>query len=84
MLSSLQPQNVRARIAIVNPPEGADGPRFALLFDPQTAEGLLAGVPAERAQSCVSELDARGYATSAVVGAVTPRRERQEMTTLCR
>jgi hypothetical protein len=55
MLSSLQPKNARARLAIVNPPEGADGPRFALLFDPQTAEGLLAGAPAERAQLIVCE-----------------------------
>ena len=82
ILSSLQPQNVRLRRAIANAPDASNDPRFALLFDPQTAGGLLAGVRTERAQSCVSELRARGYTASAIVGTVLPRSDRPEIIAL--
>ncbi|KAA2235535.1 selenide, water dikinase SelD [Salinarimonas soli] len=44
-------------------------PRVALLFDPQTAGGLLAGVPEERAQACLAALAKSGVA-AAIVGRV--------------
>jgi len=31
-------------------------PRYALVFDPQTVGGLLAGVPAHRAGACIEAL----------------------------
>jgi selenide,water dikinase len=82
ILSSLQPQNVRLRRAIANVPDGAGHPKFALLFDPQTAGGLLAGVPTEQADACVTELRAHGYLASAIVGTALPRSDRPEMITL--
>jgi selenide,water dikinase len=82
ILSSLQPQNIRLRRAVANVPDASDCPRFALLFDPQTAGGLLAGVPAGRAESCVQELRALGYAASAVIGRIVAGSGRPERITL--
>jgi len=55
--------------------DGVGGPRandrvLALLFDPQTSGGLLAGVPKDRATSAVDALRAGGE-TAAIVGQVT-------------
>jgi selenide, water dikinase len=84
ILSSLQPQNVRLRRAIVNPPDAGAEPRFALLFDPQTSGGLLAGVPAVAAEACVRDLRARGYAVTTIIGTVMPRSDQSEIVTLRR
>ena len=40
---------------------GADGPRGDLLFDPQTAGGLLAAVDAAQAEAVLAALIAAGY-----------------------
>ncbi len=45
---------------------------YPLLFDPQTAGGLLAGVPAARAEACLAALHDAGFAASAVIGQVRP------------
>ena len=73
ILSSLQPQNVRLRRAVRNPGNLATHPRYPLLFDPQTAGGLLASVPAEAASACLDELRALGYAHAAIIGRIEPR-----------
>ncbi len=78
VFSSLQPQNVRLRRAVRDLGRAQALEDFPLLFDPQTAGGLLAGVPASRAASCVAALRAAGYARAAVVGAVLPRSEALE------
>ena len=44
-------------------------PRTALLFDPQTSGGLLAGIASDRAEACVVALRSQGIAAS-VVGVV--------------
>jgi selenide,water dikinase len=75
IFSSLQPQNVRLRRAIRNLDEAAAHPLYPALFDPQTAGGLLASLPRERAQACVTALRAAGYASAAIVGSVEPRSE---------
>src|SRR5581483_5545667 len=71
IFSSLQPQNLRLRRA-VGDGAASDDPRYALLFDPQTAGGLLAGVPADRAQECVTQLHRLGYPDAAIIGRVVP------------
>ena len=73
LLSSLHPHNVRLRRAVDEPEGHAGDPRYRLLYDPQTAGGLLAGVPADRADACLADLLAQGYAQAAIIGAVEPR-----------
>ena len=78
ILSSLQPANVRLRRALRNQAAMANHPRYALLFDPQTAGGLLAGVPAPRVESCLAGLRALGYAKAAAIGRVLPQADALE------
>lgn len=47
-----------------------DDPRLQLLFDPQTAGGLLASVAAERAGDCIKALQAAGYSNARAIGRV--------------
>lgn len=72
IVSSLQPANVRLRRALANQEAFVHDPRYPLLFDPQTAGGLLASVPAAQADACVAALHAAGFAHTAVIGEVLP------------
>ena len=74
-LSSLQPQNVRLRRAVANVETAGADPRYPLLFDPQTAGGLLAGVPAGEADACVGRLHTLGYTHAAVIGTIAERND---------
>ncbi len=71
IFSSLQAENARLRRAIANAEAVANDPRAALLFDPQTAGGLLAGIPADRAEACLAALRAGGDIAAAILGTVT-------------
>lgn len=82
MLSSLQPANVRLRRALRNQADHVTHPRYPLIFDPQTAGGMLASLPAENAEACLSALRQLGYAEAAVIGRVTPPGEALEVITL--
>jgi selenide,water dikinase len=68
--SSLQSANVRAEQAIENASAFQADARYPLLFDPQTAGGLLASVPAANAQACLAALHAAGYTQACVIGNV--------------
>jgi len=70
ILSSLQPENLRLRRAVQGAEQAERHPHYALLFDPQTAGGLLAGVPQGHAAACVTQLRACGYPAAAVIGQV--------------
>ena len=70
VFSTLQPKNERFAAQV----EATDSQRargeYALLFDPQTAGGLLAGVPRENIQACLTELTALGFSDTAVIGEI--------------
>ncbi|MBU1263865.1 MAG: selenide, water dikinase SelD, partial [Gammaproteobacteria bacterium] len=70
ILSSLHPANTRLRRALRNQKEALDHPNYPLLFDPQTAGGLLASVPADRATDCIRALKASGYPQTAAIGRI--------------
>jgi selenide,water dikinase len=68
----LAAQGVESTLAVENrrvvQDAGADA-RRALLFDPQTSGGLLAGITAERIDACVAALRAAGI-EAAIIGTV--------------
>ncbi|WIM06348.1 MAG: selenide, water dikinase SelD [Candidatus Nitricoxidivorans perseverans] len=78
ILSSLQPANLRLRRALRNQAEAIAHPNYPLIFDPQTAGGLLASVPAEAAEACIAELRGLGYPTATRIGRVLPQGEEVE------
>jgi selenide,water dikinase len=67
--SSLAPQNRRFQRYAKAPAN--EGPRFSLLFDPQTSGGLLATVPRTQASACLKLLKSQGYRASTIIGEVT-------------
>ncbi len=70
VVSSLQPNNERVLQDFSL--EGLDTaqPRVRVLMDPQTAGGLLAGVPAQKAAACIDALRRCGYPDAQVVGEI--------------
>ena len=70
ILSSLQTQNMLVRHAIEDKDNMASLAQYALLFDPQTAGGLLASVPADRAGVCIDDLRSRGYGQAEIIARV--------------
>jgi selenide,water dikinase len=72
IVSSLQTANVRLRRALRNQEAFVAHPRYPLIFDPQTAGGLLASVPEAKAMQCVAALKALGYVHTVVIGRILP------------
>ena len=75
IFSSLQPSNIRLKRAIKNQEIAAKHVLYPLLFDPQTAGGLLATVPQEFAVDCVTELQNIGYLHACAIGRVEVQSE---------
>ena len=69
--SSLQPQNIRIRHRIVDDADFSKHAAYPLLFDPQTAGGLLASVAAEKGEACIAQLQAQGYVEARIIGRTT-------------
>ncbi len=82
IVSSLQSANVRLRRAIRNQGAMVTHPRYPLIFDPQTAGGLLASVPADHADACIKALRDLGYVHTCVIGKVVAQGDALEPITL--
>ena len=78
IFSSLQPQNVRLRRAIRDLEKAVAHADYPLLFDPQTAGGILASVPIAQARVCVADLNRAGYRQAAIIGFVRQRSDQLE------
>jgi selenide,water dikinase len=70
IVSSLQSSNVRLRRALRNQEAMVNHPGYPLIFDPQTAGGLLASVPADKAQACIAALRELGYSHTVAIGRI--------------
>jgi selenide,water dikinase len=70
ILSSLHIANSGAASRIEQVSQWQNHPVYPLLFDPQTAGGLLASVPADNVEDCLLTLHQCGYVHAAVVGVV--------------
>lgn len=68
IVSSLQSANLVLRPEIQASHDVSGMPEFQLLFDPQTAGGLLAAVPMARAGETIAVLKQAGYADAAIIG----------------
>jgi selenide,water dikinase len=66
--STFHAENARLREGLRLAPDTAGQPRLELVFDPQTAGGLLFGVDPERAEEALERLRAGGDAGAAIVG----------------
>jgi selenide,water dikinase len=84
IFSSLQPQNLRLRRAIHDGGKLAGHEHYPLIFDPQTAGGLLASLPERRAAPCLEELRRLGYERAAIIGTAMPAGNRLEPITIHR
>lgn len=68
IFSSLQEENIHLKRIISNIGPFSDHQNYPLLFDPQTAGGLLAGISAGRAEECLQQLHLAGYPDAAIIG----------------
>lgn len=70
IFSSLHADNAQQATLLRNASDFAKHPHLPLLFDPQTAGGLLASVPADKAAECVQKLHHGGYTDAVCIGRV--------------
>lgn len=70
IFSSLQEENIRLKQVISNLDSCSGHQSYPLLFDPQTAGGLLAGVPRDNVAQCIKQLKQSGYHKATVIGEI--------------
>ncbi len=71
IVSSLHKDNSLVSKDIYNTEAFREEPKFELLFDPQTAGGLLASVPEASAEACLQQLRDSGFERASAIGRVS-------------
>ncbi len=72
--STFHPENARMARALAVDPGLRDDPRLQLIYDPQTAGGLLLAFDAKDVPDALAQLRAAGYGEAAVIGEITAAR----------
>ena len=70
IFSSLHKDNSVLSRDIINSEAFDSEPIFELLFDPQTAGGLVASVPEDLAENCITQLRESGFGQAKAIGRV--------------
>ena len=70
ILSSLHEDNRAVSSYISDHSNRSKITKYEILFDPQTSGGLLASIPSELAEICVSQLIRAGYQSTSIIGRV--------------
>ncbi|WP_246540123.1 selenide, water dikinase SelD [sulfur-oxidizing endosymbiont of Gigantopelta aegis] len=68
IFSSLQDDNLKLKRLVSNLEQFTSHKNYPLLFDPQTAGGLLAGIAKDKADLCLEQLQQAGYSSAVVIG----------------
>lgn len=71
IISSLHKDNALNAARISNHEAFISHPKYPLLYDPQTAGGLLGSVPQAKATACLQDLQAAGLVDAVIIGTVT-------------
>lgn len=66
--STLYPENIRYEAHFQNAGDFQNHLRYPLLFDPQTSGGLLATIPKDRAEDCLTAFKESGNTTATQIG----------------
>lgn len=82
IFSSLHPENLQASHYISNLAQTESHFNYPILFDPQTAGGLLASIPETQAEECLIALKDLGYKNSCIIGRVNCKVEGKKPITL--
>lgn len=72
--STFHPENARMAKALIIDDAALSDPRLPLLYDPQTAGGLLLSLPAAAVDTALAALKWVGYAHAAVIGEIIASR----------
>lgn len=73
IVSSLHADNAALADIILNATDYEQHPHLPVLFDPQTAGGLLASLPFDKADACLKQLRENGYPDAVCIGRVIRR-----------
>ncbi|MBI80216.1 MAG: selenide, water dikinase SelD [Gammaproteobacteria bacterium] len=70
IISTLQDKNEKFSRYIKNCSKFNKSPNYKLLFDPQTAGGMLAGIPKDHVEDCLNDLTKNNYINARKIGTV--------------